>query len=93
MPAKIPYALSSLRYDAPAIADDSESREEVFAAIHRLPSRLSQIVLLKFYGQDGKPWTFREIGQHYGISAERVRQLVQKAYHLLRCQVEQPTPS
>jgi len=93
MPAKIPYALSSLRYDAPAHADDSGRREDVFAAIHRLPSRLSQIVLLKYYGQDGRPWTLRKIGRYYGISAERARQLLQSAHLQLRCQLEPPTPS
>jgi DNA-directed RNA polymerase sigma subunit (sigma70/sigma32) len=41
---------------------------------------LSQVVILRHYGEDGPPMKLREIGERLGISDERVRQLLRRAY-------------
>ncbi len=42
-------------------------------------------VMLQHYGLiDGKPLTFWEIGHHYGVAGERIRQLVNKRLDLYR---------
>ena len=72
------------RGDRSAPTDGSDWRECVFEAIHRLPDRrLARIVELKYYGENGKPWTLAEIGKCFEISDERVRQLLKAAYSQL----------
>ena len=84
MPIIVPLALSSIRYEPADPAAPSDWREGVLDAIQRLPGRLSQVVILYYYGEDGHPWTQKQIGQRLGISDERVRQLLQAAYAQLR---------
>lgn len=44
----------------------------------RYDSRLVEIFKLRFGLQDGRLWTLEEVGQRFGITRERVRQLEQK---------------
>jgi RNA polymerase primary sigma factor len=56
----------------------------VAQAICELPERERAILVLRF-GLDGEdPWTLGEIGEHFGISRERVRQIENKALERLR---------
>ncbi len=41
-------------------------------------------VLFEHYGLDGPPQTLRQIGSHFGLSAERVRQIEEHALDGLR---------
>jgi RNA polymerase primary sigma factor len=53
-------------------------------AICELPERERAVLVLRF-GLDGEePWTLGEIGQHFGVSRERVRQIENKALERLR---------
>jgi len=53
-------------------------------AIIDLPDRERMVLVLR-YGLDGRePWTLGEIGRHFGISRERVRQIESKALERLR---------
>lgn len=57
---------------------------ELRAVVNRLEPRLADIVVRR-YGFDGRsPADFTEIGRHWGISAQRVRQLLQQALSQLR---------
>lgn len=49
--------------------------EEVSEFLEELPERDKDIIKLRYGLYDGKPRTLREIGEKYGISKERVRQL------------------
>ncbi len=56
----------------------------VAEAICDLPERERSVIVLR-YGLDGRePWTLGEIGQHFDISRERVRQIEAKALERLR---------
>jgi RNA polymerase primary sigma factor len=56
----------------------------VAQAICELPDRERAVLVLRF-GLDGEdPWTLGEIGEHFGISRERVRQIENKALERLR---------
>jgi RNA polymerase primary sigma factor len=56
----------------------------VAEAIMALPDR-ERAVLIYRYGLNGDdPWTLGEIGDHYGISRERVRQIESKAIERIR---------
>ncbi len=49
--------------------------EEVNKYLDELPEREKDIIKLRYGLYDGRPRTLREIGEKYGISKERVRQL------------------
>jgi RNA polymerase primary sigma factor len=56
----------------------------VAQAICELPERERAVLVLRF-GLDGEdPWTLGEIGEHFSISRERVRQIENKALERLR---------
>ena len=68
----------------PAALDPAEvveayfRRRELYAAVAALPERERLVIQLR-YGLGGAPWTLRRIGQLFGITRERVRQLEQQA--------------
>ena len=58
--------------------------QTVSEAIMALPERERSVLVLR-YGLSGEdPWTLGEIGEHFGISRERVRQIEAKAIERLR---------
>jgi len=58
--------------------------EEVNNFIDTLPEREKDIIKLRYGLYDGRPRTLREIGEKYGISKERVRQLENSIMNKLR---------
>ncbi|WP_022670092.1 sigma-70 family RNA polymerase sigma factor [Hippea alviniae] len=58
--------------------------EEVNKFIETLPEREKDIIKLRYGLYDGRPRTLREIGEKYGISKERVRQLENNIMNKLR---------
>jgi RNA polymerase primary sigma factor len=58
--------------------------EEVNKFIDTLPERERDIIKLRYGLYDGRPRTLREIGEKYGISKERVRQLENSIMNKLR---------
>jgi RNA polymerase sigma factor (sigma-70 family) len=67
--------------------------EEVRALVRQLSEREQQVIVAR-YGLDGaKRMTLREIGEHIGLSRERVRQIERRALRKLRrLQQEYSTP-
>ena len=53
-------------------------------SLRSLPSREAQIVRLRFGLQDGRTYTLEEIGQKFGLTRERIRQIERVALHRLR---------
>jgi RNA polymerase sigma factor (sigma-70 family) len=62
----------------------SENRELVRAAMGTLSDRDKTIVTLRFGLLDGRPCSLAEIGDMYGLSRERVRQIELRAMEKLR---------
>lgn len=58
--------------------------------LERLPLRSREIVKLRFGVKDGKIRTLEEIGKQYGITRERVRQVVGSALSLISSHKEYP---
>ena len=75
--------------DQDAIAPDDaasyillqEQIEDVFTC---LTDREQQVLILRFGLKDGKPCTLEEVGQHFNVTRERIRQIEGKALTKLR---------
>lgn len=75
--------------DQDAIAPDDaasyillqEQIEDVFTC---LTDREQQVLILRFGLRDGKPRTLEEVGQHFNVTRERIRQIEGKALTKLR---------
>ena len=63
-----------------------ESVERVRAAVGSLGDRDAEVIAL-LYGEEDGPMTLQEVGEHMGISRERVRQLRDRALRRLRQQL------
>jgi RNA polymerase primary sigma factor len=66
------------------IANEGVLRDEVERALGSLPPREAQIVRLRFGLKDGRTYTLEEIGQKFGLTRERIRQIERTALHRLR---------
>lgn len=70
--------------DAVSLAEQGETRRQLWAALRLLPERHRQ-VLVRRYGLDGdRARTHEEIGAWLGVSDGRSRQLEREALHRLR---------
>ena len=75
--------------DQDAIApDDAASyillREQIQEVFTCLTEREQQVLILRFGLKDGKPRTLEEVGQHFNVTRERIRQIEGKALTKLR---------
>ena len=75
--------------DQDAIApDDAASyillREQIEEVFTCLTEREQQVLLLRFGLKDSKPRTLEEVGQHFNVTRERIRQIEGKALTKLR---------
>ncbi len=73
--------------DAPPPPDATDHhllREELDAAISTLSPREARILKLRFGLQDGQIYSLQEIGQKFGLTRERIRQLEKSALRRLR---------
>ena len=88
MPRKQWFASGDQDQEWPARPEHSHSCECLWKAIDRLEQlpdrRLKDVVIWRYFGDDGPPLTFLEIGQRLGISDERARQLCECAIPNLR---------
>ena len=58
-----------------------EQIEDVFTC---LTDREQQVLILRFGLKDGKPRTLEEVGQHFNVTRERIRQIEAKAIRKLK---------
>ena len=68
----------------PDTADRHFLREALEEALLTLPAREAKILKLRFGLQDGRSHTLGEIGQKFGLTRERIRQLEKRALRQLR---------
>ena len=59
-------------------------REQVRSVLGSLSSRESRIISLRFGLDDGRQRTLEEVGQEFGVTRERIRQIEAKALRKLR---------
>lgn len=81
--------LKELLEDIDAPQPDKEARTEmvrevIAKAVGTLPSRERRIIEMRFGLVDNTPQTLEDIGEHFGISRERVRQLQNSALRRLQ---------
>jgi RNA polymerase primary sigma factor len=68
----------------PDTTDHHLLQEELEALILTLPPREARVLKLRFGLQDGKSYSLEEIGQRFGLTRERIRQLEKRALRRLR---------
>ncbi len=59
-------------------------RERVEEVLETLPPRESRILRLRFGLEDGRNYTLEEVGEKFGLTRERIRQIESKALRRLR---------
>lgn len=59
-------------------------RQDLHAVLDTLPEREVGVILMRFGLMNGEPMTLDAIGQVYGVTRERIRQIESKAMTLLR---------
>ena len=68
----------------PEFAHQGVLRDEIEEALNSLTPREAQILRMRFGLRDGHNYTLEEIGQKFGLTRERIRQIEAKALHRLR---------
>ncbi len=74
-------------HDAPAPADAASFtllREQLGEVLETLSIREKKVLELRFGLEDGRSRTLEEVGQHFGVTRERIRQIEAKALRKLR---------
>ncbi len=74
-------------HDAPAPADAASFtllREQLEEVLETLTMREKKVLELRFGLEDGRSRTLEEVGQHFGVTRERIRQIEAKALRKLR---------
>ena len=56
----------------------------IFNWLNELQDNEMEIIILRFGLDDGEPKTLESIGQHYGVTRERIRQIEASALRKLR---------
>ena len=59
-------------------------KDEISQVLETLTEREEKVVRLRFGLEDGKPRTLEEVGQMFGVTRERIRQIEAKALRKLR---------
>jgi RNA polymerase primary sigma factor len=59
-------------------------REQLDAVLHALTDREKKVIQLRFGLLDGQPRTLEEVGQEFGVTRERIRQIESKTLSKLR---------
>lgn len=64
--------------------EDEDTRNRLQAAIDSLPEREKNIVELRYGLKDGRSRSLEEIGDMYGLTRERIRQIINRSLKKLR---------
>lgn len=78
---------SMVRDDGPdpqELAEQHELHDILMKAVNNLPARQQKIIKLRFGLESGVPMTLEEVGQMYGVTRERIRQIELRAIDRLK---------
>lgn len=79
------FSSLSEEYDDPQLTVEKRHvRENLNRLLERLTPRQKEVLELRFGIHDGKPKTLEEVGQVFGLTRERIRQIEAKAINRLR---------
>jgi RNA polymerase primary sigma factor len=70
--------------DPEGVVLNADLGERLSSAVGELPAREAQILRLRFGLEGGQVYTLEEIGQRFGVSRERIRQLEARALRQMR---------
>lgn len=70
--------------DPISYANSEFLKEEIAKILEDLPERESNILKMRYGLEDENPKTLEEVGNHYGVTRERIRQLEVKALRRLK---------
>lgn len=70
--------------DPQELAEAKELRDILNDAVSKLEPRHQAVIKLRYGLESGVPMTLEEVGQMYGVTRERIRQLEHKALEKLR---------
>ena len=70
--------------DTATAAEESLQTEAVWQALDELNEREQQVMVLRYGLEDGQTRTLEEVGQKFGVTRERIRQIESKALAKLR---------
>ncbi len=73
--------------DPSELANRAMVHDSLMSLIERLPSREQSVIKLRFGFEGGKPHTLEEVGQKFGVTRERIRQIQEKVLRKLRTRV------
>lgn len=60
------------------VVETDERKQYLLSVINKLPPRQALVITMRYGLDDGKPKTLEEIGQHFGVTRERIRQIEEK---------------
>lgn len=63
---------------------NSNLRDKLLEMLSKFSDRERDVIMLRFGFYDGKPRTLEEVGQKYGVTRERIRQIESKALRKLK---------
>ena len=61
-----------------------DNKKQVIAVLDTLTTREKEVMVMRFGLEDDQPKTLEEIGTHFGVTRERIRQIETKALRKLR---------
>ena len=64
--------------------DSSQMKRELDRILQHLPERSRRILQLRYGIETGISWKLKEIGQEFGVSGQRVREIISKSIRILR---------
>lgn len=67
-----------------SIAERNQLRETLTEILTTLPEREAEVLKLRFGFDDDRPRTLEEVGEHFGVTRERIRQIEAKALTRLK---------
>jgi len=76
--------MESTNVDPSEMMDKISLRSELKRAMSTLTEREAQVIQLRFGLSDGFPKTLKDIGEHFGVTRERIRQIEARALSKMR---------
>ncbi|MEE8585908.1 MAG: RNA polymerase sigma factor RpoD [Acidobacteriota bacterium] len=68
-------------------------QSQIEAVLRNLSSREEQIIRMRFGIEDGKEYSLEQVGRHFSVTRERIRQIESEALRKLRRPVDAPIPN